>query len=377
MKKRLVFVDFLRGWALLVMIEVHVFNAFVLPQLKESGWFDVLNFINGLVAPSFLFVSGFVFVLGSQRKAEEYRTFGHAFWRQIGRIALIWAIGYGLHIPFYSFTKTLRETTETGWLKFFQVDILHCIAIGLLILLVSRILIRSDKSYRGFLLGSTVAVAFITSFIWEIDFNRYFPAWLGAYLNGQHYSIFPLFPWIAFMFAGGIGAMQFMQMRTEERLASYLPSLIKTGSVLLTAGLLIPLLPIHIPNASTSLRASPFFFSLRTGIVFLLLALCYFYEQRRHTERSFVLEVSRESLLVYAAHLLIIYGTFWNDRSLSDLYGKSFTVPECSLATLVLAVVMIVFARRWGWMKEKSIETSRRLAYATAFVVVALFFVKG
>jgi hypothetical protein len=40
------------------MIEVHVFNAFLLPDLKQAGWFGILTFKNGLVAPEFLFVSG-------------------------------------------------------------------------------------------------------------------------------------------------------------------------------------------------------------------------------------------------------------------------------------------------------------------------------
>lgn len=377
MKKRLVFVDLLRGWALLVMIEVHVFNAFLLPELRETGWFDVLNFINGMVAPSFLFVSGFVFVLGSERKLEEYRSFGRAFWRQIGRIGMIWAIGYGLHIPFFSFVKTVHETTETGWLKFFQVDILHCIAVGLVILLISRIVIRSEKAYRGFIWVGTIAIAVVSPFIWDIDFNRYLPSWLAAYLNGQHYSIFPIFPWIAFMLAGGIAAMQFLQMRAEEKLNSYLPSVIKAGIILLFAGLIIPLLSIQIPFASTSTRASPFFFTLRVGLVFLLLAICYYYEEYRHTEQSFVLDASRESLLVYAGHLLIIYGTFWNDRGLVDIFGKSFGVIECVAATIVLAALMILAANGWGWIRRRSVVTSRRLALATGAIVIVLFFMKG
>lgn len=57
--------DLLRGLVIIIMIEVHVFNAFLLPELRQTGWFSVLNFINGLVAPSFLFVSGFAFQVSS------------------------------------------------------------------------------------------------------------------------------------------------------------------------------------------------------------------------------------------------------------------------------------------------------------------------
>jgi len=100
-KSRLAFIDLLRGWAILVMIEVHVFNAFVLPELRSTSWFHALNFINGLVAPSFTFISGFVFLLASQKKLESFRSYGPAFWKQAGRIGMIWLIGYSLHLPFF------------------------------------------------------------------------------------------------------------------------------------------------------------------------------------------------------------------------------------------------------------------------------------
>ena len=63
---RLLFADWLRAWALLVMIETHVFNAFLAAQFRDTQWFRNLNFLNGLVAPSFLFVSGFVFLVASR-----------------------------------------------------------------------------------------------------------------------------------------------------------------------------------------------------------------------------------------------------------------------------------------------------------------------
>ncbi len=148
-KSRLAFIDLLRGWALLVMIEVHVFNAFILPEMKMTSWFHALNFVNGLVAPSFTCISGFVFLLASQKKLESFRTYGSAFWKQLGRIGLIWIVGYFLHLPFFSFHRMMTETTEAGWLSFYQSDVLHCIAFGLLILFLFRLLIRNNRIYQG------------------------------------------------------------------------------------------------------------------------------------------------------------------------------------------------------------------------------------
>ena len=121
-KNRLVFIDLLRGWATIVMIEVHVFNAFLLTHIKNEAWFGWVNFVNGLVAPSFLFVAGFVFVVASDRKLEEYRTYGKAFWRQLSRIGLIWVVGYGLHLPYFSLTRTLRDSSPEQLVLFSQLQ---------------------------------------------------------------------------------------------------------------------------------------------------------------------------------------------------------------------------------------------------------------
>ena len=72
-KKRALFIDLLRGLVLLIMIEVHVFNSMLMLEIKEMSWYSYLNFINGLVAPSFLFVSGLVFVLSLQKSVDELK----------------------------------------------------------------------------------------------------------------------------------------------------------------------------------------------------------------------------------------------------------------------------------------------------------------
>jgi hypothetical protein len=78
-----------------------------------------------------------------------------------------------------------------------------------------------------------------------------------------------------------------------------------------------------VRGVSTAIRANPVFFASRLGIVLLLLTACWYYAERRKTERSFVLDVSKESLLVYTAHLLVIYGRFWNGSSLAYRHGET------------------------------------------------------
>jgi len=68
---RYAFVDLLRGFALVMMIETHVCNAYLPFALKKgSEFFFWLSFVNGLVAPAFLFASGFSIVLQSNSQWE-------------------------------------------------------------------------------------------------------------------------------------------------------------------------------------------------------------------------------------------------------------------------------------------------------------------
>jgi uncharacterized membrane protein len=375
-KNRLAFIDLLRGWAIIVMIEVHVFNAFILPAMKTTSWFMILNFINGLVAPSFTFISGFIFLFASQRKLESFRTYGSAFWKQLGRIGLIWIIGYFLHLPFFSFRRMITDTTGEGWLSFYQVDILHCIACGLLVLFISRLLIKSNRAYRIFLFVCGLVVVITTIFVLDYDFLNFTPAPIAAYINSQHYSLFPLFPWLAFMLFGGYFASGYIEAREQNKERGFILRFALAGIILVVVCIVGMELYAGAHLASLDIRANPLFFFERLGMVMLLLTACWFYTDFRKTEKSFVLDAGRESLLVYTAHLIVIYGRFWNERSPAFYYGGTFNITECMISTLALILVMIGAAMVWGWLKRNHLPLARMMFFMVFMTVTLMFLIK-
>ncbi len=360
-----------------MMIETHVFNTFLLPQLKSATWFQPLTFINGLVAPSFLFVSGFVFIITSRRKAADFRTFGPAFWRQMRRIGLIWGIGYVLHMPHQSFQRLLYETPPERWLKFYQVDILHCIAFGLLTLMITVITIKSEIIRRRVTLALGLAIALLTPPIWQSGFSESVPAPIAAYLDVRLHSLFPLFPWLAYILVGAAVASRYLEKRDQERESEFIWRTIWIGVGLIILPYLIKLWPVHLQYLSTGWRASPLFFAIRLGWVLLLFCACWYYVVTRPTEQSFVLDASRESLFVYTAHLVVIYNLSWKERPLAKVYGKSFGVVECILAALALMALMVLGAKLWGGLKQRSVRASRWVFYGFVAVLAVLFFLGG
>jgi len=188
--------------------------------------------------------------------------------------------------------------------------------------------------------------------------------------------MFPLFPWLGFLMFGGVAAFAHKRARSSGKEAVYFQRLLLIGIGLIVVGSFFVDLPARIPSLSIAIRANPLFFASRLGFILALLAACYYYAEWRKTERSFVLDVSRESLLVYTAHLLVIYGRFWNDRSPAALFGGSFSVVECIVGTLSLILVMIASAKLWGWIKKRPFPWARYISYATGLTTLIVFIIR-
>ena len=350
-KARYISADLLRGLVIIIMIEVHVFNAFLLPELRQAGWFGIVNFINGLVAPSFLFVSGFAFQVSSGGKLDEMRKLGRAFWKKIGRIFQIIIIGYALHLPFYSLSKIINEATPQLLESFFAVDVLQCIGFGLLFLFLTRLLIKSDKAYHYFLIGSLIVVTAISPLLWKIDFNQYVHPLVGNYFNRLNGSLFPIFPWLNFLQAGGIFAKYFVDARDRNEEETFVKNIAIAGLVTLLLGHLF--YSGLFPKTLTSILPNPVFFLQRLGYILVLFYLCWIVDRKTNAKNSVVMDASRESLLVYWLHLIIIFGAFWGGKSLAGIIGMTHSVLEASIATIILIVAMIIAAKIWGWIKKK------------------------
>ena len=372
-KVRFIFVDLLRGWALLIMFEVHIFNVTLLPSLKETGWFNFLNFINGLVAPAFLFISGFAFMLSTQGRIEDLRKFDYKFWKKLGRIVLIFLAGYSLHLPVLSLRRLMNFYSPDVVNSFYNVDILQCIGFGLLFLFFIRLIIKSNKIFNYTIIISLLAIIFLSPLVWKIDFAKFMILPLADYFNAQHGSFFPLFPWLGFLLAGALACKYYLDSRNADKEKTYINRLIIIGFILAAAGHFFLSELFHI--SFRSIRPHPLFFLQRLGYIFMLLGACWHYAEWRQTKTSFVLDVGRESLLVYWLHLQIIYRRFWNDQSFASIFGSTFNFIEAVIATFVLVFIMIAVAKYWGKFKRKNKKTASGLTLAIVSLTIIIFLI--
>ncbi|NUN68963.1 MAG: DUF1624 domain-containing protein [Bacteroidetes bacterium] len=374
-KSRFVYIDLLRGWAVLVMIEVHVFNAFLIPAFREEQWFKVLNFINGLVAPSFLFVAGYSFVLIAQRKWNDYLSLSPVFWKQTGRILQVLAVGYALHLPFFSLNK-LMSISWQEWGVFWKIDVLHAIAVSLMTMLLLVLLMRTQRRFfsAAVLLALTVIVG--SPWMYDRNIDHLLPEPLANYLTAAHRSQFPLFPWMGFVLSGGIAAQILVWSKGVVTERVFFTRFLLAGALFIILPLLTELIPVQFLPEHNYWRASPGFVLIRLGIVMLLLASLWFWEQAKRSGRSVVSVVGAESLVAYAGHLLAIYGMFWDNKSLAFIIGKTKTVPEVIVMTLALIAATVAVSYVWHRIKNWSMFYARVMMYSILAVVLYIFCTK-
>jgi len=285
---RLVWLDVFRGLAVLVMIETHVVNTFLAAALREGSGFALLNYFNGLVAPSFLFIAGFT--QGMERRKTPGKPINYA--RRLWRLLGIAALGYALHFP----TAELLQHRWADALRVgSQVDVLQCLALGLGLLLGVGWLV--DRFARGRVhprpasfswSGAVVVLAMLAVLFAPLVQNwSGGPIALRAWINHSTGSLFPIFPWIGFVFLGAL-AGAWPERPLAER----------------TVGMIGLAVAAWTCRGAIFSAVSPSFFLERAVWVLALAALCEWSAQRRWP--AFVLHAGKNSLKLYVAHLLLI-----------------------------------------------------------------------
>jgi uncharacterized membrane protein len=372
-KPRLFFIDMFRGLAVLVMIEGHVTNSTMMASIQKTEGFHYLDLLNGMPAPSFIFMAGFAFTLGLGRKWDDLMTGGKLLWLQIRRLLFVIAVGYWLHIPIWSFRGMLKMSRES-WIYFLRADVLQTIGISLLLALLTAVIVRNKKILMLVLSIFALAVIFVTPFLQDINPLQYSPAPVGAYLNYQNGSLFPMFPWSAYAFLGALFCYWYLAVKGTPREPLFFGLLFASGLILFVLGRVLFHAPWSYHHYLDPAKTSPRFFMFRLGFVFMVLSSLWLYERKRKPERSVLSVTGQESLFIYGFHLLIVYGSVIVPYSIARNVGMNLNyLPSLMLSVLVISL-MIVCGLFWHKMKEDRPVLAKRVFYTLCAIYFFRFF---
>ena len=343
------------------MLEGHVVRALLQPAFQATTAFELHEIFHGITAPGFLFGAGFTFAIATQRKWEELRTWSVGLLRRLWRMVVLVAIGYLLHIPYFSLRKTIEESTPEQWDTFLAFNVLQCIGVSLFFLRLLLVLVRSETIFLSLVATLLAVIVAATPLIWGSSIPESLPRWLAMAVDGTQGSVFPLFPYAAFIFAGVLVSWEFLRYAEQGNEARFMKLLASGGVGLVAAGYAWDVLPYQLYPSYDFWFTSPAYFLIRLGILVLLLAGLWFFEARvRHRERhdlwmpQWLITLGVESLFVYIVHLVILYGWVVNaDHNLEAWWGLRLTLGESILAFIALTLVLVLAARLWRFAKKQ------------------------
>ncbi len=197
--RRLLFLDRLRGLAVVAMFFVHTTVAWLRPEFKVGTYFHVMMKISGLVAPTFLFLVGLSVVL-AWRAAEQRGRLEALRRRLVLRGLGIWIAGYLLQLLFWSFDHFDGPIDHA-----IRVDILQCIGSALVFLP----LLAPPRRVNLPALVLFLFLPILSHVLFYVSAMDDLPRFLAAYLStSSRLAQFPVVPnwgWIALgLFVGGI-----------------------------------------------------------------------------------------------------------------------------------------------------------------------------
>jgi uncharacterized membrane protein len=190
--------DWLRGLAVLVMVETHAL-VFLRPELQQTRSMARLNWVNGLVAPSFILAAGFSLGLLQVRAAAGgWAGQSARLWRTLRRIGEVLAVATLVNMVWFPIS------VEPRWLT--RIDILQCIGLSLLLAL-PLLLALAQRPYV--LMGVSLVVAGAIFFL--APYAEHVTGSVATQLlkrEGPWSTVFPLVPWSGYIFLGAaLGAL--------------------------------------------------------------------------------------------------------------------------------------------------------------------------
>jgi len=172
------------------MVEGHCVRVVLDPASRSSVAFDLHEILHGITAPGFLFTSGFALAIASHRKRNELQSLSPALGLRLWRGLALILLGYALHLPYWSITKTLTASTAEEWRSFIAFGVLQLIGI---VIIVIRLLFLAIRSNRVFLLVASalfIVVVYLTPVMWDPRVTSSLPDILAAAVNsGERLSI--------------------------------------------------------------------------------------------------------------------------------------------------------------------------------------------
>ena len=326
------YLDWLRGIAVLIMIEAHLVDSWTGVPDRTTKLFEWSMVLGGFGAPLFLLLAGVAVSLSAGSKA---RRSGDSW------AAAVMVMRRGLEVFGLAFLFRIQAWV-LGWSSYrnlLRVDILNLMGLAIVAAAVLWGLGSNPRRRAMVYFVATLATTLLTPIVRSTTWLGVLPDPLEAYLRPAGiYSGFPAFPWAGFVFAGGlIGVLLDRRTvgagSTDARLNMWFGI---GGAVVALAAYGGSFLPTLYAR-SDFWTSSPSFFLLRLGLLTMAVGVAFAWERRPWNRGtwSWLQQLGRTSLFIYWIHVELVYGL------ISIPIHHRLTLPQSFIALVLFSALML------------------------------------
>jgi uncharacterized membrane protein len=338
-KQRLLYLDWLRGFAALIMLQGHCFHSFLRNDLREGGPYVFSQFLGGMPPAIFLFLTGITlaFLMDSnERKGLPAAT---RVATAIRRAGYLFGIAFLFRLQLYLFG--FPDSPAGDVLK---VDILNCMGFAILVMSVMAFFRTAARVRVCALLG--LAIALLSPVVSGLSWTGVPP--LVKHYLAPDFNYFSFFPWAAYL-AFGLSAGSVLRVIKREHLDRAMQWSAVVGMAVVAGAYYLASSPFSIyPHADFWLN-SPTQVLIKQGVILMTLPLGFLWtEYGAHEGWSLVRQFGTTSLLVYWAHIELVYGRWlW---FLKENLSVAQTVVWAIVIILLMLLISVARTHRRRWI---------------------------
>ncbi|MBQ4915420.1 DUF1624 domain-containing protein [Maribacter sp. MMG018] len=305
-QKRLYFIDAIRAWAILMMLQGHFIDGLLDNAFRDNSniLFSTWKYFRGITAPVFFTVSGFIFTY-LLIKVPQVGWNNPRVKKGIKRGFELLIIGYLLRLNLFGLLK------GEIYSSFYLVDVLHCI--GLSILGIILIYLSSAKAkkwvFASILLSVTIILFILEPAYKTLNFNV-LPQWLANYFTKTNGSVFTIFPWFGYTTFGSFMSVLFTKYKNSKFLyptAISLSVIVGLALILYSSNFFLSISNITGIQVFSDIYFNNYLF-IRLGDVLIVFSIFMLFRQFLTNKTG--LRLGQSTLSIYVIHFIILYGSF-------------------------------------------------------------------
>ena len=327
---RLYFIDALRAFAILMMLQGHFISGLLDPVFKDptNPVYSFWLYCRGFTAPVFFTITGWVFTFLLLRNPEQgwknprvkkglKRTLELLFWGYLLR----------LNLPMLMNGKINNS--------FLYPDVLQIIGLSLSFIILLYGCFHFMKHWAGLVFLAIGLLIFITQPLYVDWVLEGWPNYIAGYFSKANKGVFYLFPWFGYVCIGSFIAYIF-KPNTEQLWSWGLGFLaLGYGLVFKSSAFLIDLEFFTGIELFRKVAYNNFLF-IRLGDV------CFFFGgfilANDYLKKGLWTRIGSKTLEIYIVHYFILYGSLFG-LGLYKFFKYSWTFPQAIVGAVIFMVV--------------------------------------